>query len=309
MISDIHGNLPALNAVLKDAKECKVDSYIFLGDYCIGLAYPNEVADGIRASGSSYVVSGNEEEAILQHTCSSLSLRPKGQFEAGPWVNQELTESNRDYLSKLPKELKIMHPDHPPIFLFHKPQQHFSGMSPCTLNPLVFADGMEEGKFDSATFQAYSNEILEGDTKLYSAILQKEKGVYIFGHTHIPFLWEKEERLLINPGSCGLPLDFNRNAAYGILEWTGTGFKADIRRVAYDVEAAIEYTRQSSYGQEVKVWSGIITKELETAREQAVPFLHFTEQYATDRQDKLRPFCEDTWYSAYDEWSRKRWSS
>ncbi|HWT75638.1 MAG TPA: hypothetical protein VN258_13110, partial [Mobilitalea sp.] len=42
------------------------------------------------------------------------------------------------------------------------------------------------------------------------------------------------------------------------------------------------------YAKEVRVWSGIITKELETAREQAVPFIRFTEKYATDNQDMVR---------------------
>lgn len=50
LISDIHGNLPALKAVINDARENKVDHFIFLGDYCIGLGYPNEVVDCIRTT-------------------------------------------------------------------------------------------------------------------------------------------------------------------------------------------------------------------------------------------------------------------
>jgi len=49
LISDIHGNIDALKAVLADAKRNNVQHYIFLGDYCIGLAYPNEVLNCIRA--------------------------------------------------------------------------------------------------------------------------------------------------------------------------------------------------------------------------------------------------------------------
>ena len=64
LISDIHGNMPALQAVLDDARGRNVQHHIFLGDYCLGLAYPNEVLDCIRSINSKYVVGGNEEDAI-----------------------------------------------------------------------------------------------------------------------------------------------------------------------------------------------------------------------------------------------------
>lgn len=79
---------------------------------------------------------------------------------------------------------------------------------------------------------------------------------------------------------------------------------ASIKRVTYDVCATMDYTRNSVYGKEVRVWSGIILKELETAREQAVPFVGFTERYALDKQDYIRPFCVETWNAAYDAWSK-----
>ena len=91
LISDIHGNLPALKAVINDARENKVDHFIFLGDYCIGLGYPNEVVDCIRTTRSSYIVSGNEDEVFLNYLtiCQSVA---KGQFEAIPWVYNVLAE-------------------------------------------------------------------------------------------------------------------------------------------------------------------------------------------------------------------------
>jgi predicted phosphodiesterase len=303
LISDIHGNLPALKAVIQDARENNADHYIFLGDYCIGLAYPNEVADYIRSIGSGFTVYGNEEEVLMQCASTTPDKWVKGQFEAGPWFYKIMSESNRSYLGGLPKEIIIKENSHPPIFIFHKPQRYFTGMSPCFMNPQFFAKGMDDKKFNCETFKTYSNTILDCDTELNSAILKLENGVYIFGHTHIPLCWEREGRLLINPGSCGLPLDFNRDASYGILEWTGSSCKAELRRVAYDVSTVINYTRKSNYAKEVKVWSGIITKELETAREQAIPFIHFTEKYAADKNDMVRPFCAETWYSAYEAWS------
>lgn len=304
LISDIHGNLPALEAVIQDAMENNVDHYIFLGDYCIGLAYPNEIMDYIRSIGSCYVVSGNEEELLMQLASLEPDKWPKGQYEAAPWFYKALSEGNRSYISGLPQEIIVKSDNRPPVFIFHKPQRYFSNTVPSKVNPQFFARGMDDKKFDRNSFYDHSHSLLKCDAELHSIISKLEDGVYIFGHTHIPLCWECEGKLLINPGSCGLPLDFNRDAAYGILEWRENSYHATLKRVKYDVKTTINHTRKSEYANEVRVWSGIITKELETAREQAIPFIHFSEKYAADNQDMVRPFSQETWYSAYDDWCK-----
>jgi predicted phosphodiesterase len=304
LISDVHGNLPALKAVIHDALENNVDHYIFLGDYCIGLAYPNEVMNYIRSIDSSYVVSGNEEELLKNLASLEPDKWPKGQYEAGPWFYKNLSERNRRYLFGLPQEIIIKRDNRPPVFIFHKPQRYFSSTSPCSINPQFFARGMDDKMFDCDSFYTHSNSLLNCDVELHSTISKLEKGVYIFGHTHIPLCWESEGILLINPGSCGLPLDFNCDASYGILEWRGNSYIAALKRVKYDVNTTIKHTNNSGYANEVRAWSGIITKELETAREQAIPFIRFAEKHARDNQDMVRPFCAETWYSAYEEWCK-----
>lgn len=103
-----------------------MDQYIFLGDYCVGLAYPNKVMDYIRSIGSSYVVSGNEDELLMNLAYLEPDKWPKGQFEAGPWIYKNLSERNRRYLCGLPQEIKIKSDNRPPIFIFHKPQRYSS---------------------------------------------------------------------------------------------------------------------------------------------------------------------------------------
>ena len=48
IVSDIHGNLPALNAVIEDAEKNNINCYIFVGDYCLSNPYPDEVISRIR---------------------------------------------------------------------------------------------------------------------------------------------------------------------------------------------------------------------------------------------------------------------
>ena len=64
VISDIHGNLPALETVLSDAKKQGVSGYIFAGDYCLSGPWPNECLAVIRALPNTYIVRGNEESYL-----------------------------------------------------------------------------------------------------------------------------------------------------------------------------------------------------------------------------------------------------
>ena len=64
IISDVHGNLPALNAVLRDAEKKNVEGYIFVGDYCLSNPYPNECITRIRELKNTYVIRGNEERYL-----------------------------------------------------------------------------------------------------------------------------------------------------------------------------------------------------------------------------------------------------
>jgi diadenosine tetraphosphatase ApaH/serine/threonine PP2A family protein phosphatase len=68
-----------------------------------------------------------------------------------------------------------------------------------------------------------------------------DPAVITFGHTHVQFAREAEERTLVNPGSVGMPFDGDRRAAYAL--WRG-GNSFELRRVAYDADAYVEQLRQ-----------------------------------------------------------------
>lgn len=93
VISDIHGNLPALDAVLEDAEKSGADSYIFAGDYCISNPYPNECISRIRSIADKYVVRGNEEK-YLQYLLSQ-PTRIELTYQGG---NLHLSHKSSDYI-------------------------------------------------------------------------------------------------------------------------------------------------------------------------------------------------------------------
>ena len=302
LISDIHGNLPALQAVINDAKKMDVQHFAFLGDYCTGLAYPNEVLESIRAIELKYVISGNEDEAFAHWGNISPCDWPDGQFEAGPWCYKNLSAINRRFVSALPHEIIVKSDSLPPIYLFHKPERYFPESSPSKIHPHFYASGIDNSSFSVQSFGSHCNGLLKNDPLLYEQLSTLSDGVYAFGHKHIQWYTELNGKLLVNPGSCGVPLDFQTTAAYAILYWGKSRWECELRRVDYDTPSAIGDMHSSQFAKDVQVWYGVISQEALTAREQAIPFLKFTEEYANNLGDSTRPFSRKTWYASYSAW-------
>ena len=88
IISDIHGNLPALKAVLEDAKNQNITHYLFAGDYCLSGPWPNECTQMIRAIPDKYVIRGNEEKYLEDLVGKDQSKWTDGQMQM--WQNMNM---------------------------------------------------------------------------------------------------------------------------------------------------------------------------------------------------------------------------
>ena len=82
IISDMHGNLDALSAILKDCDNFNIDKHIFVGDYCGYLPYPNEVIETICSIKNAIVIRGNEEDYLIECAKQDQSTWTDGQFQA-----------------------------------------------------------------------------------------------------------------------------------------------------------------------------------------------------------------------------------
>ena len=134
--------------------------------------------------------------------------------------------------------------------------------------------------------------------------------MYIFGHNHIHTWGEFDRRVLVNPGSCGLPLDGCAfGAAYSLLTIEDGRVSVEERRIPYDAEALIAQAKATGQYQAARIWSEIIFSEWRTCREKVFQFLHHCERYADSICDARRPFAKDTWEAAYVLWEAhaKEW--
>lgn len=219
-LSDIHGNIIALEAVLNDIKKQGIPvEYIYcLGDLVGYGPNPNEVIELIRDMKIPCVL-GNYDEAVGFYLpncgCKIDQPRDKEWMLNSLGVSSKLTsEENKAFLRELEDKIEVIL-EGKKILMVHG--------SPYSIVEYVFEDSIE----------TQSNMVQETDAE-----------VIVFGHTHYPYVKAVNEVLLINTGSVGRPKDRDPRAAYVVLE-IGEAVHAVIHRVAYDVREVEERIRKS----------------------------------------------------------------
>lgn len=309
VISDIHGNYPALRAVLEDIGNRGITHCLFAGDYCISGPWPDECIRAIMAVPEKTVIRGNEEKYLENLIGKDPSQWTDGQMQASYWCYRNIRPDHLDYLLSLPHTADFersgvrVHMAHSSV--------DFMGTYPFyTWNSVTVAERNKEAGADPAKILSDMAAERERDPVFLEAVSGLEKGVYIFGHSHIQ--WSYRDRgqgiYLINPGSCGLPLDGIRDSIpYTVLEITEAGqVNVEEKRVPFDKAAyAGEFTGTGQF-REARVWSSVILREWMLAREHIHYFLAFTERFAQDIGDDRRPYSLETWEKAFEIWEQQQ---
>lgn len=227
LISDVHGNLPALEAVLADVDRWDPDGLYHLGDLVGYAPWPDEVVallaeravPGVAGNYDSTVATGYEHcgcryENPRQKELSHLS------FE---WTSERVSAATRKRLLALPFRLDVRprggHASGPRLILFHG--------SP-TLNTLYWTEDRDDA---FCTAMAERAGARAGD-------------VLAFGHTHLPWHRTVDDVHFVNAGSVGRPKDGDPRAGWVSLDFT-SALDVSFRRVEYDVERAAAAIRRS----------------------------------------------------------------
>jgi predicted phosphodiesterase len=307
IISDIHGNLPALKAVIEDAKKNYVDEYIFIGDYYGDLAYPNEVVDIIKSIKGAHVIKGNKENYLNGLLNSDQSEWVYDQFAALYWNYRELDDDNIKYLIGLPEDEKIQTPDGShKLHLFHDPAFLFKSTDMNLLTSSKYAEKMIQEKFSHEEYLCYAQKILSNDSRIVEILDGLDGEIFMFGHTHIQWHAQIGKKIIINPGSCGVPLDYDKRAPYSILEFNKDDINIWERRVPYSISDAIYYTMKSELYLNAKIWCDIVFDNLNLAKDEITFFFRHVERTAKEQNDYSRPYSNAVWNEAANSWRIKR---
>jgi len=224
VISDVHANLPALEATMDDINKRKADKIICLGDL-IGKGPSSKQTIDICKNNCYIVIQGNWDDGIFSAN-EEIKQNMKSDFtERNRWYIADAGQENVAYLGSLPHSAEMM--------LSNKLIRFFHA------HPINFNRYFEHSPIEQRLELFGFNE---------NSCIKQKSDVAIYADIHTAYMQSIDKRILLNVGSVGNPLDITQ-ASYVMLE--GSEVKKDsplniqFIRVPYDIQKAVKMARES----------------------------------------------------------------
>jgi putative phosphoesterase len=216
VLSDIHGNLPALQEVRKAVDSARPDYVAICGDLAMNGPDPVGAVDLVREldRAGAFVICGNTDLAVTDGDFTAAfpwftEGAPEAYKVAAEWARDELGDERVDYLRHLPWERRLRVDDTLIVFCHASPGSLTDGLA-ADLDPVVTID----------------------------RVSKTDASVIVCGHTHLPEVREIGWRTLVNDGSAGYVFDGDPTASWALIEINEGKVTAEIKRTNYDVMAA-----------------------------------------------------------------------
>ncbi len=210
VLADIHGNLPALEAVLAEVALIDADRLMICGDVASG-PLPIETLDILRALPRARFVRGNADRGLV--TAFDGEKLPRLPGPAFDWCASQLTHEHRDFLASFTEPVSV----------------EVDGVG-----RVLFCHGSPRSDEEMMTAET-------ADSRLREFLAGVEADVVVCGHTHMPFDRVVDGVRIINPGSVGMP--YGNPGAF----WALLGPAVEFLRTDYDREAAAARIRRSTW--------------------------------------------------------------
>ena len=222
VLSDLHANLSALEAVKADLARRGVEHVLVLGDVVGYLSRPNRVAQAVAEAGWP-CLAGNYDLAVLaggdqgvdNFLRRGIGPEPKAVFA---WTERWVRQGTRAFLSKLPHKIEMETPAGR-LLAVHG--------SPRAVRQYVYPDHPED--------------------ELAAWLEQAGAAILCMGHTHIPFVRRVGGGLVVNPGSVGKAKDGDPRASYALID-PGPEPSAEIVRLEWDIATEARLLAEAGLG-------------------------------------------------------------
>lgn len=295
VISDIHGNAPALRLAMADARAHGAEAFLFAGDYCVSAPWAEDAVNIMRATPNALYVRGNEEKYL------HLPEGDDAQFEISRWTARNMSQENIAWLDVLPERLEFAQGG-VNFHMAHSSEEFIGAAEMDGFMTRQLVHRYPENVSQEFRLQDVQNTLAKNEA-LQAQLKDMPGGVYIFGHTHSQWHARFGDVLLVNPGSVGLPVDCTHfGAPYTLLTVKNGCCTVEERRVIYDAEMLIAQVKQTDQYRAARVWSEMIFSEWRTCREMAMYMLRYIEAYARRTGDDRRPYMPDTWEAGFAAW-------
>ena len=217
LISDIHANLEALEAVLADINQQKVDELYCLGDVVGYGVNPNECAELVQKHCRTTILGNHDAAAIGLLSTQQFNVHARIAID---WTTANINPACGSFLNSL--QMKV---DNPLFSCVHA--------TPYEPNMWYYITSLEEAAFNFQFFDSLTCFV--GHTHIPIIIVfENGKDLYVHQDNSINFSSMPNARFLINTGSVGQPRDHNPQSCYGILDSDEKSFL--FRRVTYDLQ-------------------------------------------------------------------------
>jgi predicted phosphodiesterase len=249
IISDIHGNLIATRAVLADLDAAGAEAVVVAGDLTGFGPNAEDVVDLLRARGARMIAGNHERDYVAgwDRPDAPRAWRQERRFRAFAMTMERLGAERRAFLADLPDRLAI---DDGTLVVHGSPRHAREGL-------------LAE----------------DADAELAARYAGERCRLAFSGHTHRPLVRQIPGRTLVNVGSVGLPLDGDQRASYALAEREADeppgSWRVTIRRVAYDLEAAVR-AYDNGFRQAAPEYVDLIARTLVRARDYFAPGLRAT---------------------------------
>jgi len=219
VISDIHSNYKAFEAVLAYIREHPVDGVVCLGDYVTDGPYPErtmELLYGMREKYPCYMVRGNREDYLLDNGGNREGWKPSSANGSLYYTSLHLTEADMKFFASLPTEREVRIEGGPPLYICHGTPGRVRG------------NVSQEPGLRERVMEELSLDYLLG------------------GHSHCQEVFRWKGKSYINPGAVGYAFDGEgRKAQFAILTGSGGGWEAALYAIPYDVEGYLRAFAES----------------------------------------------------------------
>jgi predicted phosphodiesterase len=217
ILSDVHGNLPALHRVLKACAEIKVDKILFLGDAVGYGASPNQCISLIKRETVTFIGGNHDFGAVGTTNTDNFNHYAR---QALDWTSRTLTPENYDYLKGRPLTMEWEG-----ILLVHA--------SPYVPQEWRYIFKLPEAALNFSAFHQHVCFI--GHSHLPGVFVLNPDGTISFERSTTITL-EESARYIINVGSVGQPRDGDPRASFGVLDVENREYS--LRRIVYDIRDA-----------------------------------------------------------------------
>ncbi len=224
ILSDIHGNLPALEATLADVASQGADEILIAGDLVSACPYPRETLDLIRSLNCPCIRGNNETYHLNLHNRNCLpDVLTNLQWGATRWAYQQLRPTDLDWIAALPTYLSLDTPGGG-IRVVHGALENENVATAPDRDPQVIAQ-LEQ------VHLLKPGQTIQPLADILASISEQ---VLVSGHIHIPWLQREGQKLGLNPGSTGMPINGDPRSQYALLTWDGRAWQVVFRQVEYD---------------------------------------------------------------------------